>query len=58
MPPRNHSVPETLNELFPGGHAGALGEERAAEVHPLAIPGVNESARIKGANDLHAIRTR
>jgi catechol 2,3-dioxygenase len=38
---KNRSVPETMNELFPGGRAGAVDQSGSADEHPFAIPGIN-----------------
>jgi catechol 2,3-dioxygenase len=38
---KNRSVPESLNELFPGGRAGAVDQSGSADDHPFAIPGIS-----------------
>ncbi|MTD52625.1 VOC family protein [Amycolatopsis pithecellobii] len=38
---RNRSVPDSINELFPGGRAGAIDHNGTAEQSPFAIPGIS-----------------
>jgi catechol 2,3-dioxygenase len=37
---KNRSVPDSMNELFPGGRAGAVDHEGATADSPFALPGV------------------
>jgi catechol 2,3-dioxygenase len=38
---KNRSVPDSMNELFPGGRAGAVDHDGSAAESPFAIPGVS-----------------
>jgi catechol 2,3-dioxygenase len=38
---RNRSVPDSINELFPGGRAGAVNVEGELETSPFAISGIS-----------------
>jgi catechol 2,3-dioxygenase len=37
---KNRSVPDSMNELFPGGRAGAVDQDGVLAESPFALPGV------------------